>query len=208
MPDCQGTENSRLGSNGGDFEPARSGSRSRSASRTCRASARSRAGSCARPSSRSRRGGRARPSSPCAYCWRTLPKNWSLSLISSMYLILVPYFFWKRLERRALLVDVERPVREVQSARDLALRDRLLLPRPSAAAAGRLVRRRRRRGRPARTRSALPAAPRSSMRRRRRHRIPHQPLDLALQVFVARAVTPLGAGARLPSRCACARRTR
>ena len=32
------------------------------------------------------------PESPWAYCWRTLPKNWSLSLISSTYLIFVPYF--------------------------------------------------------------------------------------------------------------------
>ena len=33
------------------------------------------------------------PELPCAYCCRTLPKNWSLSLTYSTYLILVPYFF-------------------------------------------------------------------------------------------------------------------
>ena len=32
------------------------------------------------------------PDSPWSYCWRTFPKNWSLSLISSTYLIFVPYF--------------------------------------------------------------------------------------------------------------------
>ena len=29
----------------------------------------------------------------CAYCWRTFPKNSVLSLISSVYLTFVPYFF-------------------------------------------------------------------------------------------------------------------
>ena len=33
------------------------------------------------------------PDEPWSYCWRTLPKNWSLSLISSTYLILVPFSF-------------------------------------------------------------------------------------------------------------------
>ena len=37
------------------------------------------------------------PESPCAYCWRTLPKNSTLSLISSTYLTLVPYSFWNSL---------------------------------------------------------------------------------------------------------------
>ncbi len=37
------------------------------------------------------------PELPCAYCWRTLPKNSMLSLISSVYLTFVPYFFWKSL---------------------------------------------------------------------------------------------------------------
>ena len=33
------------------------------------------------------------PELPCAYCWRTLPKNSTLSLISSTYLTVVPYSF-------------------------------------------------------------------------------------------------------------------
>ena len=33
------------------------------------------------------------PESPRSYCWRTLPKNSVLSLTSSTYLTLVPYFF-------------------------------------------------------------------------------------------------------------------
>ena len=37
------------------------------------------------------------PESPCWYCWRTFPKNWSLSLISSTYLTLVPFFCWNDL---------------------------------------------------------------------------------------------------------------
>ena len=37
------------------------------------------------------------PESPRSYCWRTLPKNSVLSLISSTYLTSVPYSFWKSL---------------------------------------------------------------------------------------------------------------
>ena len=37
------------------------------------------------------------PDSPWSYCWRTLPKNSVLSLISSTYLILVPFFSWNSL---------------------------------------------------------------------------------------------------------------
>ena len=85
-------ENSRLGSNGGDFSRSIRFSFAFGIvdlsnfctypSRIMRAAIQSVTTWMSRP-----------PELPWSYCWRTFPKNWSLSLTSSTYLTLVPYFF-------------------------------------------------------------------------------------------------------------------
>src|SRR5215213_7236758 len=91
-PDCHGMENSRFASNGGDlsrsirfafaFGIEDLENFSTYPSWIIRAAIQSVTTWRSRP-----------PELPCPYCWRTFPKNWSLSLISSTYLTLVPYSF-------------------------------------------------------------------------------------------------------------------
>src|ERR671931_471159 len=92
-PDCHGIENSRFGSNGGDFSLSMMFASAFGIvdlsnfwtypSRIMRSAIQSVTTWMSRP-----------PELPWSYCWRTFPKNWSLSFISSTYLTLVPYFSW------------------------------------------------------------------------------------------------------------------
>ena len=100
-----------------------------------------------------------------SYCWRTLPKNSTLSLISSTYLTLVPYLLLELVEGRVracpVHVDVERPVGEVAG-------ESAISPLGITFAALRRRRRRRRRRRPGTRSRSRPSAPaprvRSSVR--------------------------------------------
>ena len=112
------------------------------------------------------------PESPWSSSGWTLPKNVALSLTSSLYSTVMPGLLLE--VRHGLLVDVERPVRDVQVAARLSARlgDRHLAARRSR-------RRRRRRTRPA---AAPPPGPRTPSAVGSAH-LPHHSFRFASLAF-------------------------